>query len=72
MLNEKEPKIGEMIEQLGLLIDDALVEIDSKLQIQKANGAGVKILGDNLIGASLGEKLTLQGPDKRCEFISVI
>lgn len=61
MLNEKEPKIGEMIEQLGFLIDDALIEIDSKLQIQKANGAGVKILGDNLIGASLKERLNYKG-----------
>ena len=63
MLNEKEPKIGEIIEKLGFLIDDALIEL-IQTPIQKANEPSIKLLGDNLNGTSLGEKINYNGLKK--------
>ena len=45
------------IQQFGSLIDDALLSINGDLTIEEINGACIRLLGDNLIGSSLDERL---------------
>tara|TARA_B100001057_G_scaffold411457_1_gene427090 strand:+ start:422 stop:1501 length:1080 start_codon:yes stop_codon:yes gene_type:complete len=49
------------IAYLGELMEDALLEIDYKLHIKNSNLAGIRLLGDNLIGSSLEKRLIYTG-----------
>ena len=49
------------IAYLGELMEDALLEIDYKLHIKNSNLAGIRLLGDNLIGSSLKKRLIYTG-----------
>ena len=55
---EKQKTISaNFIQQFGSLIDDVLLTIDGNLIIKEINGAGIRLLGDNLVGSSLSDKL---------------
>ena len=45
------------IQQFGSLIDDAVLIIDGDLTIIEINEACIRLLGENLIGSSLRDKL---------------
>ena len=61
--NEKHLQAKEVVTvaYLGELIEDALLEIDYKLHIKNSNLAGIRLLGDNLIGSSLNKRLIYTG-----------
>ena len=52
------------IQQFGSLIDDAFLTIDGDLTIKEINGACIRLLGENLIGSSLRDKLIYNNLDR--------
>ncbi|MGB2324694.1 MAG: ATP-binding protein [Candidatus Puniceispirillales bacterium] len=61
---------ADLTEKLGLLVDDALLEIDHNMIITEANAAGIRLLGDFLTGSSLDQKIDSAGFSE--EFITCI
>ena len=55
---------------LGSLIDDVLLEINHDMTIMHSNAAGISLLGDDLIGSDLCQRLTYT--DLKDDFHSAI